>query len=97
MHPYCYDLDLCPGDRFGNVGRNVLRGDGIGNADFSVSKSTRLFAEGHKLQFRVDFFNLTNTRNFGIPEARITNPGFLDEKSTDGGNRRIFLGMKYSF
>ncbi|MCI0621109.1 MAG: hypothetical protein L0387_05460, partial [Acidobacteria bacterium] len=90
-------LTCAPGDRFGNVGRNVLRADGIGNVDLSVSKTTRLFAERHRLQLRADFFNLTNTRNFGIPEARITNPGFLDEASTDGGNRRIFLGLKYSF
>jgi hypothetical protein len=90
-------LTCAPGDRFGNVGRNVLRADGIGNVDLSVSKTTRLFAERHRLQIRADFFNLTNTRNFGIPEARITNPGFLDEASTDGGNRRIFLGLKYSF
>jgi len=83
--------------RIGNLGRNVLRADGIGNVDLSVSKSTRLFAKGHRLQFRADFFNLTNTRNYGIPEARITNPGFLDEGSTDGGNRRIFFGLKYSF
>jgi len=84
-------------ERIGNLGRNVLRADGIGNVDLSISKSTRLFAERHKLQFRADFFNLTNTRNYGIPEARITNPGFLDEGSTDGGNRRIFFGLKYSF
>jgi hypothetical protein len=90
-------LTCAPGDRFGNVGRNVLRADGISNLDLSISKTTRLFSERHTLQFRADFFNLTNTRNFGIPEARITNPGFLDEKSTDGGNRRIFLGVKYSF
>ncbi len=90
-------LTCAPGDRFGNVGRNILRADGIGNVDVSVSKTTRLFAERHRLQFRADFFNLTNTRNFGIPEARITNPGFLDQASTDGGNRRIFLGLKYSF
>ncbi len=90
-------LTCAPGDRFGNVGRNILRADGISNLDLSVSKTTRLFGERHRLQFRVDFFNLTNTRNFGIPEARITNPGFLDEGSTDGGNRRIFLGLKYSF
>ena len=90
-------LTCAPGDRFGNVGRNILRADGISNLDLSISKTTRLFAERHTLQFRVDFFNLTNTRNFGIPEARITNPGFLDEKSTDGGNRRIFLGLRYSF
>ncbi|MGH9794061.1 MAG: carboxypeptidase regulatory-like domain-containing protein [Candidatus Acidiferrales bacterium] len=90
-------LTCVPGDRFGNVGRNILRADGIGNVDLSVSKTTRLFADRHKVQFRADFFNLTNTRNFGIPEARITNPGFLDEASTDGGNRRIFLALKYSF
>jgi hypothetical protein len=91
-------LTCAPGDRFGNLGRNVLRGDGIGNVDLSVSKTTRLFAERHSLHFRVDFFNFTNTRNYGIPEARITDPaGFLDEGSTDGGNRRIFLGLKYSF
>jgi hypothetical protein len=90
-------LTCAPGDRFGNLGRNVLRADGIGNVDLSVSKTTRLFAARHTLQFRADFFNLTNTRNFGIPEARITNPGFLDEGSTDGGNRRIFFGLKYSF
>jgi hypothetical protein len=90
-------LTCAPGNRFGNVGRNVLRADGIGNLDLSISKTTRLFSERHSLQFRVDCFNLTNTRNFGIPEARITNPGFLDEQSTDGGNRRIFLGVRYSF
>jgi hypothetical protein len=90
-------LTCAPGDRFGNLRRNVLRGGGIGNVDFSVSKVTRLLSARHNLQIRADFFNLTNTRNFGIPEARITNPGFLDEKSTDGGNRRIFLGLKYSF
>lgn len=90
-------LTCAPGDRFGNVGRNVLRGDGISNGDLSVSKTTRVFRRRHTLQFRADFFDLTNTRNFGIPEARITNPGFLDEGSTDGGNRRIFLGLKYSF
>jgi hypothetical protein len=90
-------LTCSPGDRFGNLGRNALRADGIDNLDFSVSKTTRLFAEHHTLQFRADVFNLTNTRKFGIPEARITNSGFLDEKSTDGGNRRIFLGLKYSF
>ena len=91
-------LTCQPGDRFGNLGRNVLRGDGIGNVDLSVAKIVRLFGERHTLQFRADFFNLTNTRNFGIPEARVTNPaGFLDEGSTDGGNRRIFLGLKYSF
>ncbi len=85
-----------PVQRFGNVGRNILRSDGIGNIDLSINKSTRI-AERHQLQLRADFFNFTNTRNFGIPEARINNPGFANQWGTDGGNRRIFVSAKYLF
>lgn len=82
----------------GNVPRNFLRGDGLVNVDLSVVKDIKV-AEGHSLQFRADAFNLPNTRNFGIPLALInTTPAtFLNEKATDGGNRRIFLALRYSF
>ena len=50
--------------------RNTLRADGIGNVDFSLTKNTR-FLNGHNMQFRVELFNATNTRNFGIPEGRV--------------------------
>ncbi len=83
-------------ERLGNVGRNVLRSDGIANIDFSILKSTRI-TESHQIQFRLDMFNMTNTRNFGIPEPRINNPGFLDPWGTDGGNRRIFVSLRYVF
>ena len=33
-------------------------------------KNTR-FANGQNIQFRVEMFNATNTRNFGIPDGRI--------------------------
>ena len=46
--------------------RNSLRADGIGNIDLSLTKNTR-FLSGHNMQFRVELFNATNTRNFGIP------------------------------
>jgi hypothetical protein len=91
-------INTCtPVDRFGNVGRNVLRGNKLKSVDVSISKTTRLFGERQKMQFRADFFNLTNTRNYGIPEATVTNSGFLDQAGTDGGNRRIFFGLKYFF
>jgi hypothetical protein len=61
----------CAGERVGNVPRNSLRADGIGNIDIGIVKNTR-FANGHNIQFRVDLFNATNTRNFGIPDGRIT-------------------------
>jgi hypothetical protein len=82
----------------GNAGRNILRSDGIGNVDLAILKSFRLTAvEAQSLTVRGDFFNLTNTRNFGIPEARINSAGFLNQWNTDGGNRRIVVTLRYAF
>jgi hypothetical protein len=83
-------------ERLGNVGRNVLRSHGLASIDFSILKSTHI-SENQQIQLRVHMFNMTNTRNFGIPESRINNPGFLNQWGTDGGNRRIFLSLRYAF
>ena len=91
------DTNTCiPGQRTGNAGRNILRSDGIGQIDVSLSKATKI-TETQQLQLRADFFNFTNTRNFGIPEARVSNAGFANQWGTDGGNRRIFVSLKYLF
>jgi hypothetical protein len=83
--------------RVGNAGRNILRADGIQNLDLGILKNTRLF-ERHTLQFRADMFNVTNTRNFGIPNATVTaGANFLNQWATNGGNRRIILGLRYMF
>ncbi|HZB45834.1 MAG TPA: hypothetical protein VE360_11340, partial [Pyrinomonadaceae bacterium] len=87
---------LGPGERVGNAGRNILRSDGINNIDFGILKNTRL-GEGHNLQIRADFFNLTNTRDFGIPASAITNANFLNQWGTNGGNRRVIVGLRYVF
>ncbi len=86
----------CPGERVGNAPRNFLRSDGIYLIDFGFIKNTRI-ARSHNLQFRVEMFNATNTRNFGIPDGRINSANFLNEKGTDGGNRRIWLSVRYVF
>jgi hypothetical protein len=86
----------CPGERVGNVPRNVLRSDGIFLIDFSIIKNTRI-ARSHNLQFRFEMFNATNTRNFGIPDGRINSANFLNEKGTDGGNRTVWLSARYTF
>lgn len=85
-----------PVARFGNAGRNILRSDGIAQIDLSLMKSTRI-TENHQIQLRADFFNFSNTRNFGIPEARVSNAGFGNQWGTDGGNRRIFASLHYVF
>lgn len=88
---------LATGQRTGNVGRNTLRGDGIANLDFGIIKNTRV-REGHQLQFRGDFYNLTNTRNFGTPNSLINSgANFLNQWATNGGNRRILVGLRYTF
>ncbi|BDC52565.1 hypothetical protein F183_A48800 [Bryobacterales bacterium F-183] len=81
----------------GNAGRNILRADGIGNLDLSLNKKFRLPIEGHALNFRAEMYNATNTRNFGIPNALIGNANFGNQWLTDGGNRRIVMGLRYTF
>jgi Carboxypeptidase regulatory-like domain len=87
---------LGAGERVGNVGRNTLRADGINNIDLGFLKSVRV-TEGNALQIRADFYNATNTRNFGIPDGRVTSSAFLNQWSTNGGNRRVILGLRYTF
>ncbi len=51
---------------FGNVGRNVLTGPGIGTWDFSALKDIHLF-ERMNLQFRAEIFNMLNRTNLNTP------------------------------
>ena len=87
---------LDAGQYAGNAGRNILRTDGINRIDFGILKNTRL-GENQRLQIRADFFNLTNTRDFGVPEGRINNANFLNQWGTNGGNRRVIVGLRYVF
>ncbi len=87
---------LGTGERVGNAGRNILRADGINNIDFGLLKNVRV-SEGNTLQIRADFFNMTNTRNFGIPNGNVTSANFLNQWGTNGGNRRVIFGLRYSF
>jgi hypothetical protein len=53
---------------FGDSARRVARGPGSVNFDFSVFKQMT-FAERYRLQFRTEFFNLTNTPTFLLPSS----------------------------
>jgi hypothetical protein len=52
--------------------RNIFRGDGYFNIDLSVSKSFRLGIADHRLRFRWDVFNLTNTAKFDVNQLTNT-------------------------
>ncbi len=76
----------------GNTGRNVLRGPRLFNWDFGMYKDFRI-AERRRLQFRSEFFNFTNTTNFGLPGSTI-NAGTPGVITTAAPARIIQFGMK---
>ena len=54
------------GTDFGNVGRNVIRGPGQNNVDFSIIKRFPI-SESKNIEFRAEIFNLFNHVNFANP------------------------------
>ncbi|MGI9036592.1 MAG: TonB-dependent receptor [Pyrinomonadaceae bacterium] len=57
-----------PGNRYGNLGRNALRGPGFAQVDFSIFKNTRI-GENKSLQLRMEIFNIFNRPNFADPSG----------------------------
>jgi hypothetical protein len=50
---------------FGNAGRNMLRGPGLNNFDFSLMKDTNITSDGTKrIELRFEFYNLFNHTQF---------------------------------
>jgi len=82
---------------FGTIGRNTLRGPGLFTVDFSAFKSFQMpWSEGHKLEFRGEFFNLLNRPNLGNPNTARINALF--GRITSAGEPRIVqLGLRYAF
>lgn len=81
---------------FGNLGRNVLRQDGMQNVDFGAFKRTRL-TEKVNLEFRSEFFNLFNHPNFGSPDTAVSSPTFGQVLRTVGSPRVVQFGIKLNF
>lgn len=71
----------------GNAPRNMLRGPGFANLDFSVVKDTPIhkLGESGNLQFRAEIFNAFNHANFSIPANSTIFLGNLASTSTGVG------------
>jgi hypothetical protein len=87
---------------FGNLARNVFRGPGQQNWDFSLIKNFKL-TERQNLRFTTDFFNMWNHANFGNPTVTDVetiggaNSPFGKITSTVGTPRLIQFSLRYSF
>ena len=71
-HPY-YDqsafADITEA-RFGNSGYNTLRGPGLFNWDFGLTREFSIHKDV-KVQFRMEAFNFTNTPHLALPDSSV--------------------------
>ena len=83
------------GERPGNAGRNTVRGPGFQRTDLSVFKNFT-FAARHRIQIRIEGFNIFNQARFGQPNGTIGTAPFGQITTAEDG-RVIQLGIKYTF
>ncbi|MBI4469564.1 MAG: TonB-dependent receptor [Acidobacteria bacterium] len=81
------------GFRFGNAGRNILRGPGLVNFDFGLHRDFRI-REKVRVEFRVELFNAFNTPHFENPNAVIGTPQAGVIQSVRAPERQIQFGLK---
>ncbi len=82
--------------RFGSLGRNVVRGPGFVNLDFSILRTFRI-TEGTTLDFRVDAFNFTNTPHFNNPASNASGGNFMVITSAVQDQRQFRFGLRFGF
>ncbi|MBV9401897.1 MAG: carboxypeptidase regulatory-like domain-containing protein [Bryobacterales bacterium] len=119
-NPVCQPADLSchyfdpsafapvPGDqiRFGNTGRNIVRGPGLFNLDASVFRNFKM-TERVNLQIRAEMFGVTNTPHYNNPGTDPTNPaqfGVITQTlntagrgTGTGGERQTWFSARVSF
>jgi hypothetical protein len=90
------------------LGRNTFFGSGIKNWDMAVTKSFGI-TESHRLTFRAEMYNVTNTVRFAFPSASIQsatfgrissayNPqNFVGASRADDTSRVMQMALRYVF
>ncbi|MDA2928967.1 TonB-dependent receptor [Acidobacteria bacterium AH-259-O06] len=80
----------------GNAGRNLIEGPGRKNFDFIAMKNFAMPWEDHRLQFRFEAFNFTNTPHFGTPNTSVGRAAAGRINRAEVG-RLIQFALKYVF
>jgi hypothetical protein len=81
----------------GNSGRGLFLGPGTFNMDAAIMKRFYLPGGGdvRNIEFRGEFFSLTNTPRFGNPNVTIGSGTVGRITSVSGGARQVQLGLKF--
>ncbi len=74
---------------YGNLGANNVLGPGYWEWDEAVSREFSI-GEGHRVEFRAEAFNVTNSVRFNIPGQALSNPATFGKITTTAAN--LFLG-----
>ncbi len=88
-----------PSGKFGNVGRNTLRGPHYFNTDASLFKKFQI-SENKKLEFRVESFNLFNHVNLGQPDSCVdcgSNAGHINGLAPGAQMRQFQFGLRFIY
>ena len=56
--------------RFGNTGYNILRGPGLFNWDFGLTREIAA-TRGFKVQLRLESYNFSNTPHLATPDSNV--------------------------
>ena len=80
---------------FGNAGRNLVRGPGFVNYDFSLFKNFS-FKDRYRVEFRTEFYNLTNTPRWNNPQGNV-NSGQFGQITSAAGEREIQFALRFLF
>jgi len=85
-------------NRFGNATRNLGRGPNLANYDFSIFRNFDL-REGWRLEFRTEFYNLTNSPQFANPvgNANAGNFGQITGTIANTGEREVQFALRLRF
>ena len=90
--------DQPEGVRFGNTRLNQFRGPGGWNLDLSLFRTVPL-AGRHRMEFRIEASNVTDTPKFANPTSSITSGDFMHIFGLNSAfsGREVRLAVRYSF
>ena len=84
------------GTGFGSCGTGIAHGPDQRNLDFGVQRTFQT-TERSNVEFRAEFFNLTNTPKFGLPVRDFASSAFGLISNTVANPRIVQLALKFNF